>query len=140
VKKFDELRVSVEPFLFRGRPLFPQLDNREVDLVFTRPSAALQPSGEYSTEVLFNDRVRLATGNRGPWAARRKIDLAELIDEPWIAVPADDIGGLVVAEAFRTRGLEPPRIAVTTYSIHLRYGLAAGARFIAALPESVEAS
>ncbi len=131
------VRLFVEPFLISARPLFPQLDNREVDLVFYRPSIPLRPNNEYSAEVLFNDRIRLAAGKHGPWARRRKIDLAELTHEPWITVPAVDIGGSVLVEAFSARGLEAPRISVATFSVHLRNSLAVSARFIAALPESV---
>jgi DNA-binding transcriptional LysR family regulator len=135
-ERYPRVRLFVEPFLFSARPLFPQLDNREVDLVVTRPTAPLK-QGDYAVEILFNDRIRLAAGKHGPWARRREIDLAELADQPWITVPSDDVGGMVLADAFRARGLEVPRIAVTTYSIHLRNSLAANARFIAALPASV---
>lgn len=134
---YPRVRLFVEPFLISARPLFPQLDNREVDLVFVRPTTSLPPSEHYSTEVLFDDRILLAAGKAGPWAGRRKIDLAELVDEPWITVPDDDIGGAVVLDAFRARGLAAPRLSVTTYSIHLRYTLAGGGRFIAAIPASV---
>jgi DNA-binding transcriptional LysR family regulator len=140
IKQMSELypraRLFVEPFLIGARPLFPQLDNREVDLVIMRPSAPLKQD-DYAVEILFNDRIRLAAGKHGPWARRRKIDLAELVNEPWITVPFDDIGGLVLVDAFRALGLEAPRITVTTFSIHLRNSLAASARFIAALPASV---
>ena len=57
-KRYPRVRLFVEPFLFSARPLFPQLDNRDVDLVFTRPSIPLRPSSDYSTEILFNDRIR----------------------------------------------------------------------------------
>ncbi|HEY7302111.1 MAG TPA: LysR family transcriptional regulator [Xanthobacteraceae bacterium] len=136
-ERYPRVRVLVEPFLISARPLFPQLDNREVDLVFTRPSSALRQNDDYLAEVLFHDRIRLAAARHGPWGRRRKIDLAELADELWITVPADDIGGSVLVEAFRARGLEAPRISVTTFSIHLRNSLAIGGGFIAALPESV---
>jgi DNA-binding transcriptional LysR family regulator len=136
-ERYPRVRLIVEPFLIGARPLFPQLDNRDVDLVFTRPSSPLRQSDAYSTEVLFNDRIRLAAHKHGPWARRRKIDLAELTNERWITVPADDIGGSVLVDAFRARGLEAPRISVTTFSIHLRNNLAVSAQFIAALPESV---
>jgi DNA-binding transcriptional LysR family regulator len=136
-ERYPRVRLVVEPFLISARPLFPQLDNREVDIVFTRPSVPLRPNAEYATEVLFNDRIRLVVGKSGRWAKRRKIELAELADEPFITVPADDIGGSVLVEAFRARGLEVPKISVTTFSIHLRNSLAINARFIAALPESV---
>jgi DNA-binding transcriptional LysR family regulator len=136
-ERYPRVRLFVEPFMIGARPLFPQLDNRDVELVFMRPSTPLRPSDDYSAEVLFNDRIRLAAGRHGRWARRRKIDLAELINEPWITVPAEDIGGSVLADAFRARGLEMPRISVTTYSVHLRNSLGVGAQFIAALPESV---
>jgi DNA-binding transcriptional LysR family regulator len=140
IKRMSELhprvRLFVEPFLISARPLFPQLDNREVDLVIMRPSVPLKQD-DYAVEILFNDRIRLAAGKHGPWGRRRRIDLAELVAEPWITVPSDDIGGAVLVDAFRARGLEAPRIAVTTFSIHLRNSLAANARFIAALPASV---
>lgn len=135
-ERYPRVRLFVEPFLFSARPLFPQLDNREVDLVFTRSSTPLRHN-DLTVEVLFNDRIRLAVNKNGPWARRRKIDLAELVDEPWIAVPSDDIGGMVLSEAFLARGITPPRITVTTYSVHLRHSLAATARFITAVPESV---
>ena len=134
-ERYPRVQLFVEPFLTRARPLYPQLDSREVDLIFTR--SAPNEQNDFAFEILFNDQIRLAAAKDGPWAKRRKIDLAELIDEPWITVPSDDIGSSILVNAFRARGLEPPRITVTTYSIHLRNSLAAGGRFIAVLPESV---
>lgn len=135
-ERYPRVRLFVEPFVLSARPLFPQLDNREVDLVFTRSSTPIRHN-DVNVEVLFNDRIRLAVDRNGPLARRRKIDLAELADELWIAVPSDDIGGTVLADAFRARGIPAPRITVTTYSVHLRHSLAATARFVAAVPESV---
>src|SRR5437763_208114 len=56
-ERYPRVQLFVEPFLFSARPLFPQLDNREVDLVFTRPSIPLRQSEDYSADVLFNDRI-----------------------------------------------------------------------------------
>jgi DNA-binding transcriptional LysR family regulator len=138
-ERYPRVRLFAEQTVRYSKPLFPQLENREVDLLFTRWGTPVTESVSKAVnmEILFNDRIRLAAGKHGPWARRRKIDLAELIDEPWITVPSDDIGGAVLVKAFRARGLEPPRITVTTYSVHLRNVLAATGRFIAALPESV---
>jgi DNA-binding transcriptional LysR family regulator len=135
-ERYPRVQLFVEPFVFTGRPLFPQLDNREVDLVLTRSSAPIRHN-DVNVEVLFNDRIRLAVDKNAPLARRRKIDLAELVDELWIAVPSDDIGGTVLTDAFRARGIAMPRITVTTYSVHLRHSLATAARFVAAVPESV---
>jgi DNA-binding transcriptional LysR family regulator len=135
-QRYPRVRLFVEPLVLSARPLFPQLENRDVDLVVTRPTAPLR-AAEFTVEVLFNDRIRLAAAKNGPWARQRSIELAELVDASWITVPTDDIGGAVLNQAFRDRGLAPPPIAVTTYSVHLRTQLAARARFVAALPASV---
>jgi DNA-binding transcriptional LysR family regulator len=136
--RHPRVRLFVEQAL--TQPLFPQLDNRQVDLVLTRwgpPLGERDRARALNVEILFNDRIRLAAGKRSPWARRRKIDLADLAEARWITVPSNDIGGAALANAFRARGLKPPPIAVTTYSIHLRYSLASTDAFIAAIPESV---
>ncbi|HEY1748491.1 MAG TPA: LysR family transcriptional regulator [Xanthobacteraceae bacterium] len=137
MERFPRVRLFVEPFLIGSRPLFPQLDNGEADIVFTRPTVPLQPRNAFSVETLFNDRIRLAANKHSQWARRRKIDLADLVCEPWITVPDYDVGGSVISALFHSRGLEAPAISVTTFSIHLRYSLAGNARFIAAMPDSV---
>jgi DNA-binding transcriptional LysR family regulator len=134
-ERYPRVQLSVEPFLTSARPLYPQLDRREVDLVLVRSTP--REHNDLAVEILFQDQIRLAAASDGPWARRRKIELAELIDEPWITVPSGDVGSYVIADAFRARGLEPPKIAVRTYSIHLRNNLAAGGRFISVLPKSV---
>jgi DNA-binding transcriptional LysR family regulator len=134
-ERYPRIQLFVGPFLTHARPLYPQLDNREVDLVLTRSTPRGQD--DFAVEVLFHDRICLAAGKDGPWAKRRTIDLAELIDEQWITVPSDDVGSSVLVDAFSARGLEPPKISVTTYSVHLRTSLASEAGFIAALPKSV---
>jgi len=137
-ERYPRVRLFVEQAV--TQPGFPQLEARQVDIVLTRwgpPLGERASARAFNVEVLFNDRSRLADGKRSPWARRRKIDLADLADAPWITVPSGDIGGAALANAFSRRGLASPAIAVTTYSVHLRYSLAASANFVAALPESV---
>jgi DNA-binding transcriptional LysR family regulator len=43
----------------------------------------------------------------------------------------------LITEAFRRTGLTPPRIALTTFSVHLRTHLLGDGDFVAALPRSV---
>jgi DNA-binding transcriptional LysR family regulator len=119
---------------------FPELQTREIDLVLAR--LAKPPSDGYLTknlkaEVLFNDRLCLAVGLQSQWARRRKISLAELVNEPWIIMPLGAPGGISLVDLFQRNGLEVPKVSVTTFSIHLRNRLAAAGRFITALPESV---
>jgi DNA-binding transcriptional LysR family regulator len=62
-------------------------------------------------EVLFNDETLVAAAVESQWARRRKIDLAELANEHWILPPASTTNSMVVLEAFRSRGLTPPKSA-----------------------------
>ena len=73
----------------------------------------------------------------GPWARRRKIDLAELLDEPWLMPPPDTPSYEIVAEAFKARGLRMPTATLVTYSIDLRAKLSARGRFITVVPKSM---
>lgn len=119
---------------------YAQLHERSVDLVLARmakPPSQGNFTETLNAEVLFNDRFCLAVGPTSKWARRRKIELAELVNEPWISTPFDSPGGSWFAEAFRMRGLEPPKLTVTTFSVHLRNYLTAEGRFITALPESL---
>jgi DNA-binding transcriptional LysR family regulator len=51
--------------------------------------------------------------------------------------PLDALGDSFLANAFKTRGLTPPRLVITTFSIHLRNNLVGDGKFITALPDSV---
>jgi DNA-binding transcriptional LysR family regulator len=119
---------------------YPQLHERSVDLVLARlvrPPSRGDFTEHLNAEVLFNDRFCLAVGLTNKWARRRKIELAELANEPWISPPFDSLGGSSLAKAFRMRGLEPPKLTVTTFSVHLRNYMSVDGRFITALPESL---
>ncbi len=65
---------------------------------------------------------------------RRKVTLAELMNEPWALLPADSFFGSLVAEAFRASGHEPPRHTVTTLSEYMKNNLLATGRFLTVLP------
>jgi DNA-binding transcriptional LysR family regulator len=92
---------------------------------------------DLNIETLFEDRLVLAAGNRSPWARRRKIDLSELVDAPWILVAPGTWNYDVVADAFKARGLKTPKISLVSTSLHLRMSLPASGPFITAVPASV---
>src|SRR5262245_24305168 len=56
---------------------------------------------EFVMEHLFDDSVVVVAGSQSPWTRRRKIDLAELINEPWTLPPPDSDPGALTVEAFR---------------------------------------
>ena len=118
----------------------PQLRDRNLDLVLARIVKPLVEdvfADDYDVEILFEDNLVVAAGMRSRWARRRYVDLAELVDEPWILTPPNAWNTVVVAEAFRSRGLKMPNIRLVTYSVHLRTNLLANGHFITAFPSSV---
>ena len=56
-------------------------------------------------EILFNDQVYIVAGRTNAWCRRRKIDLAELISEPWIIPPRDHLIGSLLATCIPSKGL-----------------------------------
>ena len=38
---------------------------------------------------LFHDRILVVAGPKSKWARRRKVELSELADEPWVLPPHD---------------------------------------------------
>ena len=101
---------------------------RNVDFVISRFA---RPVGEeYSEEILFHDSLVVVTGPNNPLTHRRKIELAELLSEPWVLdSPSTDFGAMQ-AGVFRAAGLDPPRLTVAATSIILRNELLATERFL----------
>jgi DNA-binding transcriptional LysR family regulator len=76
----------------------------------------------------------VVAGVQNPWVKRRKIQLSDLLDEPWVMPPYETFQGRQNAAAFRASGVEPPRQAVATLSLNLRNTLLATGRFLTILP------
>jgi len=116
----------------------PELRERKLDLVLERLSAPLpSEADDLRVDILCNDEMIVAAGAHSRWARRRKIDLAELIDEPWILMPPESWNYRIVEEAFRKRGLPMPKVSMVTFSVHLRAALLASGPFITVFPKSV---
>jgi DNA-binding transcriptional LysR family regulator len=117
------------------------LQARKYDLILTRllVPVAGDPFVEqdFHVEVLFNDQLVVAVGRHSRWARRRRIDLAELIDEPWILTAPRTWNYACVAEAFQAQKLDMPKVCLLTFSVHLRTHLLASGHFITVLPKSV---
>jgi DNA-binding transcriptional LysR family regulator len=113
-----------------------ELRQRSVELVVA-PTFGLKPEADTNVEILFNDRRVVTAGAENKWVRRRKIALADLIDEPWVLPPLDSIPGMEIAEVFRASGLEPPSTQVFSWSLPLHYHLLATERFLTILPLSM---
>jgi DNA-binding transcriptional LysR family regulator len=67
---------------------------------------------------------------------RRRIEIAELVNELWVLPPADSVIGSIVKDAFRASGLDYPRVSVVTDCPHMRISLLATGRFVTIFPAS----
>jgi DNA-binding transcriptional LysR family regulator len=113
-----------------------ELLERNIDLAIA-PTAGLPSDPSVDVEIIFDDRQLVMASPQNKWFRRRKVKLADIIDEPWILPPADSIIGASIIEVFRRNGLEPPRKHVVTFSIPLCHQLLVGHGFFAMLPVSM---
>lgn len=89
---------------------FPELYERKIDLVLARlvtPPKDGHLGDDFDAEVLFDDPFSVVVGQDSKWGRRRRIDLTDLVDEPWIFTAVDALAGLLATEAFEARGLKP---------------------------------
>jgi DNA-binding transcriptional LysR family regulator len=126
---FHVEEISVSALQYRA------LRERNVEFVISRlPDVKAEP--DMRIEVLFDDQVFVAAGVNSPWAKRRHIKLAYLIDEPWSHPPYAGIVGPIIIDAFRTQGLEPPQ-GVSCFNMQMHRSLLATGRYLAILPSSL---
>jgi DNA-binding transcriptional LysR family regulator len=130
VFRVDQVGTSPEDLL--------ALNDRRYDFIlgFLPPPHA-NVGDDYNVEFLFDDRLVVAAGMGTRWARRRKIDLAELIDEPWTLTAPGTWNYMCIGEAFRAQGLDMPKISLMSTSAPLRIPLTASGQFLTALTKSV---
>jgi DNA-binding transcriptional LysR family regulator len=114
------------------RMLSRELETRHVDFVVSRMYGPA--SEEHSVEALFEDPLVVVTSPSNPLARRRKIELAELMAEPWTLQPRENNFGAFALDAFRTAGLAPPPNMVATTSSSLREEILATGRYLSMVP------
>ena len=76
-----------------------ELRDRNIELLIGRTLTPIVDD-DMESEVLFNDRHLVVAGSRNKWARRRKIKIAELVNEPWIFPPSGSIPASIVSDAF----------------------------------------
>lgn len=114
---------------------FQELRERSVDMVLARRPRTLKED-DLNIESLLDDRHRVVVGANNPLARRRRINLKDLVNEPWI-LPPNLVVGELITEAFAAHGLEVPAERVNSSSIMLRNRLLATGRYVTILTESV---
>jgi DNA-binding transcriptional LysR family regulator len=112
--------------------LYRDVTDRKIELAICRMIGPLPD--ELAAEILFYDAFAIMTAANNPLTRRRKITLADLVNEPWTLYPHDSFFGSVIADAFRANGHEPPRPTVASLSLHVQIELLATGRFLTVLP------
>jgi DNA-binding transcriptional LysR family regulator len=112
--------------------LHRKLSERSIDFLIARKLGPLEDE-RLGFEFLFNDPPVIAAGVRSPWVRRRRIELAELVEEPWVLSPPGSGIGSIAMDAF---GTSVPRMTVVTNSPHVRMSLLATGRFLTIFPTS----
>ena len=118
----------------------PQLHDRTLDLVVARSPIPATDDPAYrdlQMERLFDDGLVVAAGVHSRFKHRGKVDLADLIDEPWILTPPGAAIYNHMMQTFRQRRLKPPFVAFGTQSFGFRGDLLETGDYIAPIPRSI---
>ena len=116
------------------------LHARTCDIILMRIESSIteHPLGDdANVEALFEDRIIAAVSTTSRWARRRKLDLADLAEAPWIMTMENTFNRVCVMDAFHSRGLPMPPIALMSQLVQLRTYFLAHGDYIATLPASV---
>jgi DNA-binding transcriptional LysR family regulator len=133
-RRFPRIAIHVVPAgLF---DLSDKLRERKIELAFAG-SAQFHSQQDIEAEFLYEEPLVVIASNENPWSRRRKIKLAELINEPWTWTETGTAVDKLIGDAFRASGLEPPRATVNAEAYSLRVRLAATGRFLAIVPASI---
>jgi DNA-binding transcriptional LysR family regulator len=110
-----------------------ELSQRNVDLLIA-PRLDLLTDEQFGFEILYNHSFVVVAGARNPWAGRRRIKLAQLMNDPWALPPPDRALGPIYRDVFRASGLDYPHTTVVTVSPEVRISLLATGRFLTIFP------
>jgi DNA-binding transcriptional LysR family regulator len=112
------------------------LSERNVDLLIARNIGPVVDE-RLDFEFLFDEPCIIAVGAQNPWARRRRIALADLLNERWVLSSSGGGMASIAMEAFSASGLDYPRRTVTTDSPQVRMSLLATGHFLTIFPASV---
>lgn len=136
--RYPHVAITVENLTPPAAEL-PGLRERTYDCIvrWLVEPAPDQDSDDVNVETLFDDHLVVAAGAHTRWASRRGIDLAELIEEPWILPPTSAWSYPYLKTAFEAHGLRMPKASLVTMSIDLRTRLLAAGPHITTFTNSV---
>jgi DNA-binding transcriptional LysR family regulator len=128
--------MTFDVALLVNTSLLQELRARNVDLVAGRwPSSFAEP--DVNLEILYDEPIFVVAHKTSVWARRRRIELAEIVNENWLLPAPGHLVSMLAAEAFRAKGLEMPHVVVTSGSLPMHFAMLATGRFLGVYSRSV---
>jgi DNA-binding transcriptional LysR family regulator len=115
---------------------FSPLRERKVELLVGRLMDPFVEDDMVFEPLIQEPFVAVAAVN-SRWARRRRVELADLMEESWVLPPQDSTPGEIISGIFAASGLKSPRPGIATLSIQLTTTLIATGKFVGILPNSV---
>jgi DNA-binding transcriptional LysR family regulator len=112
------------------------LRERKIDLAVSRTWGSIF-GDDFATDPVFEEHLFVVAALDNRWSRRRKIELTELMDEPWTMPELDNVVGALIVEGFRSAGVALPAARIVSNSMAVRTRLVATGRFLTMLPSSI---
>jgi DNA-binding transcriptional LysR family regulator len=127
-------RMSIHVTAGDPSSTYRALEERRVDLGIVRLYAPVSERN-INAEILYDESWAIVVSADNPLARRRKVTLADLMDQPWALPPPDSLTGGLIVKAFQAHGLGYPRATMFTNTLPVRRALLASGHILTALPE-----
>ena len=127
-------RILVRIEIDNSRLLVDRLLKGELDIVVARVLGS-HGADELIFEALAGETHRVIAGAAHPLAGQRRLDLSDLVDQPWILPPSGSMLRNRIDSMFIHRGLGLPRNLVETTSIPVITSLLQTSDMVSALQE-----
>jgi DNA-binding transcriptional LysR family regulator len=134
-RRYPRLTVHVSQ-MTTSPAVYDNVRQRTVDFMVGR-LLSRRIDKDLNVEILFDEPLFVVAGRGNPWLSRRKVSLADLLDEPWLLPQPDTDVGSIVAEVFHASGLELPRTTVICNAIEMYHALLTMRPCFAILPRSL---
>lgn len=128
-------RIRFQVILRDTATLHRELAARNIDVLIAQMDRLLDDKNVQS-EILYYESIAIVVGAHHSAANKRRIRISDLLDEPWALPPPQSFVTSIIAQAFRSHGLELPSAAVTG-SAYLRIMMVVSGRVITALPATM---
>jgi len=109
------------------------LRGRRIDVAFGQRSDPALHGDDLEETAVYRDHLCVVAGTESPWARRRKIALADLVDANWSLPPPGHPVRSLVVDAFQRSGLQQPQNVVIAESAPFTAGLLAKGQFLGVL-------